>query len=98
MNEDDVQRIADYYRYFIKEPESEGSVTYAPYAPSVTSSKSHSKATGTAYQQTVIDYEPTKSHPVTIEQLQPLLDDMREKIVQQILDEISLLIDEAINP
>ena len=48
------------------------------------------------YIQTVIDYDRrSMTVKVAEEKLQSMLDDMREKIVQQILDEVSVLIDEA---
>lgn len=53
-------------------------------------------STGSKYQQLVLNYEPQEQRPaITLDQLQPLLEDMREQIVQQVLDGISLLIDEA---
>lgn len=48
------------------------------------------------YIQTVIDYDQRgMTVKVSEEKLQAMLDDMREKMVQQILDEVSILIDEA---
>lgn len=77
--------ITDHYNSFIMNQPNAGN----PWSAGSTSKTDR-------YVQTVIDYDH-RNMTVKIgeERVQAMLDDMREKIVQQILDEVSLLIDEA---
>ena len=97
---DDLSRIWDEHIMAMSREQAKtvtGPATVTVNAPSAGKSwpSGHDVVTD-KYIQTVIDYDRrSMTVKVAEEKLQSMLDDMREKIVQQILDEVSVLIDEA---
>lgn len=93
-------KIGDFYAKFIMtDTDYQAHTGDGHGAATVTKPKSYTPPSKPSpYQQMVLDYDTERLQKgATVQQVQSMLDDMREKLAQQILDDITLLIDEALS-